>query len=144
MTDGLGNAAKADGSWAAAGKQGPGVTALALLAFLASGEDANFGTYSGHIRLALRSLIGSQDAKSGYIGPTMYHHGFAMLALAETYGAVDEVALWPDGKAPRSIGQAARAGGPVRRSPGEKLNPQNAWRYGPGGRDAPTPRSAGR
>jgi hypothetical protein len=28
------------------------VTALAVLAFLASGEDANFGIYSGHIRKA--------------------------------------------------------------------------------------------
>ena len=60
MRQGLENAARADGSWAAAGKQGAGVTALALLAFLASGEDANFGIYSGHIRKALRSLITSQ------------------------------------------------------------------------------------
>src|ERR1700733_9376856 len=106
MTQGLENAARADGSWASGGKQGAGVTALALLAFLASGEDANFGIYSGHIRKALRSLIRTQGAKTDYIGPSMYHHGFAMLALAEAYGAVDERTLWPDGKAPRSIGQA--------------------------------------
>src|SRR5215469_14111909 len=96
MTQGLENAARADGSWAAAGQQGPGVTALALLAFLASGEDANYGIYSGHIRKALRSLIGAQDADTGYIGPSMYHHGFAMLALAEAYGAVDDRTLWPE------------------------------------------------
>jgi hypothetical protein len=45
MTQGLENAAQADGSWASGGKQGAGVTALVLLAFLASGEDANFGIY---------------------------------------------------------------------------------------------------
>ena len=106
MRQGLENAAQADGSWASAGKQGPGVTALALLAFLASGEDANFGVYSGQIRKALRSLIGAQDANTGYIGPSMYHHGFAMLALAEAYGAVDDRNLWPGEKAPRSVGQA--------------------------------------
>ncbi len=135
MKQGLENAAQADGSWAAAGKQGPGVTALALLAFLASGEDANFGTYSGHIRKALRSLIRAQDANTGYIGPSMYHHGFAMLALAEAYGAVDESRLWPDEKAPRSIGQALELA--VRTAiTAQKKNPNGAWRYSPGGRDA--------
>jgi hypothetical protein len=106
MTDGLENAALADRSWASGGKQGPGVTALALLAFLASGEDANFGHYSGHVRKAIRSVITNQDAKTGYIGPSMYHHGFAMLALAEAYGAVDDRSLWSGEKAPRSVGQA--------------------------------------
>ncbi len=135
MTQGLENAARADGSWASGGKQGAGVTALALLAFLASGEDANFGIYSGHIRKALRSLIGTQDANTGYIGPSMYHHGFAMLALAEAYGAVDERTLWPDEKAPRSVGQALELA--VRAAiTAQKSNPNNAWRYSPGGRDA--------
>lgn len=135
MRQGLENAAQADASWASEGKQGSGVTALALLAFLASGEDANFGTYSGHIRKALRSLIAAQDAKTGYIGPSMYHHGFAMLALAEAYGVVDERTLWPDQKAPRSIGQALELA--VRTAiTSQKSNPANAWRYSPSGRDA--------
>ena len=135
MKEGLGNAAQADGSWASAGKQGAGVTALALLAFLASGEDANFGIYSGHIRKALRSVIRNQNAKTGYIGPSMYHHGFAMLALAEAYGAVDESSLWPDNKAPRSIGQALELA--VRTAiTSQKKNPNGAWRYSPDARDA--------
>ena len=135
MTQGLENAAQADGTWAVGGKQGPGVTALALLAFLASGEDANFGIYSGHIRKALRSLIGTQDANTGYIGPSMYHHGFAMLALAEAYGAVDERTLWPDETAPRSVGQALELA--VRTAiTAQKSNPTHAWRYSPGSRDA--------
>jgi hypothetical protein len=135
MTQGLENAARADGSWASGGKQGAGVTALALLAFLASGEDANFGIYSGNIRKALRNLISTQDPKTGYIGPSMYHHGFAMLALAESYGAVDERSLWQAEKAPRSVGQALELA--VRAAiTAQKLNPTNAWRYSPGAQDA--------
>ncbi len=135
MKQGLENAAQADGSWASEGKQGPGVTALALLAFLASGEDANFGTYSRHIRKALRSMIGAQDANTGYFGPSMYHHGFAMLALAEAYGAVDDRTLWPDEEAPRSVGQALELA--VRAAiTSQNSNPTNAWRYSPSGREA--------
>jgi hypothetical protein len=135
MTQGLENAARADGSWASRGKQGAGVTALALLAFLASGEDANFGLYSGNIRKALRRLVVDQNAKTGCFGPSMYHHGFAMLALAEAYGTVDERSLWPEGKAPRSVGQALELA--VRAAiTSQKSNPANAWRYSPAGRDA--------
>lgn len=135
MRQGLEGAARADESWASAGKQGPGVTALALLAFLASGEDPNFGIYSRHIRKALRSLIGAQDANTGYFAPSMYHHGFAMLALAEAYGAVDDRALWPDEEAPRSIGQALELA--VRAAiTAQKSNPTEAWRYSPSARDA--------
>jgi hypothetical protein len=135
MKAGLENAAQADGSWASGGKQGAGVTALALLAFLAAGEDANFGIYSANIRKALRSVIGTQDANTGYIGPSMYHHGFAMLALAEAYGAVDERNLWFDEKAPRSVGQALELA--VRAAiTAQKSNPTNAWRYSPRARDA--------
>jgi hypothetical protein len=94
------------GDWAGGGEQGPGVTGMAVLALLASGEDANFGLYSSHIRKALRSIINAQDAATGFFGMSMYHHGFATLALAEAYGAVDERNLWPDGKPTRSIGQS--------------------------------------
>ncbi len=81
------------GTWTG-GEQGPGTTGLGLLAFLASGEDPNFGPYSSAIRKSLRSIIRSQDKSTGYMGNSMYHHGFAMLALAEAYGAVDETDLW--------------------------------------------------
>src|SRR3954464_8613977 len=49
------------GDWAG-GQQGPGCTGLAIMVFLASGEDPNFGAYSSQVRRALRSLIGGQDA----------------------------------------------------------------------------------
>ena len=76
------------------------------MVFLACGEDPNFGPYSNHVRRSLRSIIEAQDSATGIMGMSMYHHGFATLALAEAYGVVDERNLWPDGKGPRSIGQA--------------------------------------
>ena len=93
------------GDWTG-GENGPGVTGMALMVFLASGEDPNFGIYSQHVRRAVRSIITSQSADTGYMGSSMYHHGFAMLGLAEAYGAVDERNLWQDGQKQRSIGQA--------------------------------------
>src|SRR5687767_13612965 len=88
------------------GMQGPGITGLALMVFLASGEDPNFGLYSNNVRRAVRSIVSQQDGNTGYFGNSMYHHGFAMLALAEAYGAVDDRQVWADGKKPRSIGQS--------------------------------------
>jgi hypothetical protein len=137
MTVGLDTSASWDDSWARSSEQGPGVTGLALLALLASGEDPNYGIYSGHIRKALRSLIRAQDPSTGYFAPSMYHHGFAMLALAESYGAVDERNLWPDGNGPRSVGQALELA--VRAAiTAQKSNPNGAWRYQPKVTDADT------
>src|SRR5437763_15462666 len=48
------------GDWPG-GQQGPGVTGLGLMVFLASGEDPNFGLYSNNVRRALRSIISGQD-----------------------------------------------------------------------------------
>jgi hypothetical protein len=129
-----------DGGWTG-GQAGPGPNGLALLAFLASGEDPNFGLYSSAIRKGLRNLINSQNAETGYIGSSMYHHGFAMLALAEAYGAVDESDLW-SGTAEkfgsqRSIGEALELA--VRCAiTSQEQNPYGAWRYAPTARDADT------
>ena len=125
------------GDWKGGGEQGPGVTGMAVLALLASGEDPNFGQYSNPIRKGLRSIIQAQDGATGFFGLSMYHHGFAMLALAEAYGAVDGRTLWPDGKGPRSIGQSLELA--VRAAvTSQKGNPSNAWRYAPNGTDADT------
>ena len=70
-----------DGDWKG-GQNGPGVTGMGLMVFLASGEDPNFGIYSNHIRKALRSIISQQTAATGIMGNSMYHHGFATLGLA--------------------------------------------------------------
>ena len=133
----LATAQTQNGDWTGGGEQGPGVTGMAVLALLASGEDANFGLYSNHIRKALRHMIGAQNPNTGIFGMSMYHHGFAMLALAEAYGAVDERSLWPEAKPTRSIGQALELA--VRAAiTSQQRNPNNAWRYQPNGTDADT------
>jgi hypothetical protein len=127
-----------DGSWPSA-QAGPGVTGLCLMCFLASGEDPNFGLYTNPIRKALRNIISGQDPSTGYFGNSMYHHGFAMLALAEAYGAVDERTLWPEGSTERkrSIGQALELA--VRAAvTSQKKNSFGGWRYSPDSNDADT------
>ncbi len=125
-----------EGSWIG-GQSGPGVTGLGLMVFLASGEDPNFGQYSGNVRRAVRSLITEQDGNTGYLGNSMYHHGFGMLGLAEAYGAVDDRRVWPDGKKGRTIGQALELA--VRAAlTSQKNNPLGAWRYSPNDTQADT------
>ena len=126
------------GDWGnSGGEAGPGTTGMALMVFLACGEDPNFGPYSNHVRRSLRNIIEAQDSATGIMGMSMYHHGFATLALAEAYGTVDERNLWPDGKGPRSIGQALELA--VRGAvTSQKKNPIGAWRYSPDARDADT------
>jgi hypothetical protein len=127
------------GDWQVGGQMGPGVTGLCLMTLLASGEDPNFGPYSAQVRAALRSIISSQDGVSGCIGPgNMYHHGFAMLALAEAYGAFDDHNLWTAGEGcSRSVGQALELA--VRCAlASQKQNPLGGWRYSPNAHDADT------
>jgi hypothetical protein len=125
------------GNWPG-GQSGPGVTGMAVMCFLASGEDPNFGQYAGNIRRALRSMISEQNTSTGYFGSSMYHHGFAMLGLAEAYGAVDDRNLWPaGGEKTRSIGESLELA--VRAAvTSQKQNSLGAWRYSPSGSDADT------
>src|SRR5690349_17573431 len=124
------------GDWPG-GQQGAGITGLGLMAFLASGEDPNFGLYSNNVRRAVRSIISNQDGSTGYFGNSMYHHGFAMLALAEAYGAVDDRQVWPDGKPKRTIGAALELA--VRAAlTSQKKNSLGGWRYSPDANDADT------
>jgi hypothetical protein len=134
----------ASGGWKD-GQAGPGVTGMAVMVLLASGEDPNHGPYREPIRKALRSMILSQDANTGFLGggqghDSMYQHGFGMLALAEAYGAVDDRMLWSEaggGGKGRSIGQALELAARCAVTSG-KNNPQGAWRYSPDARDADT------
>jgi hypothetical protein len=120
-----------------------GVIGLAVMAFLSTGEDPNYGPYSKNIRGALRKLVMQQDGTTGYLPNSMYNHGFGMLALAEAYGVVDEELLWSDSpdEVPaakkRSLGQALQLA--VRCAvTSQESNPWKAWRYGPESRDADT------
>jgi hypothetical protein len=131
----------ATGAWKD-GQAGPGVTGMAMMVLLASGEDPNHGPYREPIRRALRSMIAVQDASTGFLGggqghDSMYQHGFATLALAEAYGVVDDRDLWPAGTPGRPIGQALELA--VRCAvTSAKKNPYGAWRYSPDARDADT------
>lgn len=118
----------------------PAPTGMGLMVLLASGEDPNFGPYRVPIRRALRAIINAQDGGVGYIGgegnPSMYHHGFAMLGLAEAYGVVDDRSLWTEpgaqggGGQGRSIGKALELA--VRAAAtANKKNPTGGWHYGP-------------
>jgi len=136
-----------NGDWTD-GQNGPGTTGMAVMAFMASGEDPNFGRYRNHVRRALRSMISAQDGNTGYMGSSMYHHGFGMLGLAEAYGAVDDRDLWngaqSSGRWPpgqlhgrRSIGAALELA--VRAAvTSQKKNSAGAWRYSPDSTDADT------
>ena len=120
-----------DGNW-----QSPyssGITGICLMAFLANGEDPNFGQYRLNVRKAVRAIISSQDATTGYIPNSMYCHGFGMLALAEAYGSVDDSQLWSDVAGlenRRSIGEALELA--VRCAvTAQKNSRQGGWRYTP-------------
>ncbi len=119
------------------GQSGSGVDGICLMAFLASGEDPNYGRWSFQIRRALRHMITSQDGRTGYLPNSMYHHGFATLALAEAYGAVDETAIWQGKKPHRSLAEtldlAIRCA-----STSQKKNRWGGWRYMPDSTDADT------
>jgi len=130
------------------GQAGPGVTGMAVMVLLASAEDPNHGPYRVPIRKALRSMIVSQDPNTGFLAAggghdSMYQHGFAMLALAEAYGAVDDRTLWTEEPAARGPG-AGRLLGPALELAvrcavtSAKKNPLGAWRYSPDARDADT------
>lgn len=126
-----------DGAWTD-GNSGCGVEGICVMAFLASGEDPNFGRWAAPVRRALRHMINQQDEKTGYLPDSMYHHGFAMLALAEAYGAVDESLLWQGGeKKTRPIAVALDLA--IRcAATSQKKNRWGGWRYTPDATDADT------
>lgn len=127
-----------DGSWRSRSEHG--ITGICLMAFLASGEDPNFGAHSQHIKRAVRAIITGQEKESGFLPNSMYHHGFAMLALAEAYGVVDEATLWDGSEAEETRQSIART---LELAIELTVNAQQAnrwggWRYAPNSTDADT------
>ncbi|MCX6997657.1 MAG: terpene cyclase/mutase family protein [Kiritimatiellaeota bacterium] len=115
-----------DGNWS--GQQsGPGITGLALLAILAHGDDPNYGPYAATCRRAVDAILKSQTAGNGYMGSSMYQHGFATLALAEAYGAVNDPRIGPALKKAVDLILTSQA-----------QNRQGGWRYTPTADDADT------
>lgn len=99
-----------------------GVTGLALLAFLGSGNTVNTGKYKAVVRKGLKYLMDIQNAENGCFGEPnshqafLYDHSIATLAMTEGYG----LSKWPMLKEPAQKGinfiHASR-------------NPYKAWRY---------------
>jgi hypothetical protein len=105
----------------------PAVVALSVISMLAHGDDPNNGPYSEAIRRGLDFVLKQMNAATGYIGRSMYNHGFSALALAEAYGQVDDERLGPAlDKAVKLIISS------------QSRNPFNAWRYSPESMDADT------
>ncbi|WP_039962732.1 prenyltransferase/squalene oxidase repeat-containing protein [Rhodopirellula europaea] len=139
----LAKSQRESGDWSEGSYAGPGVTGMAVMTFLASGEDPNYGIYSSNIRRGLISIVNSQDPTSGILGgnsghASMYNHGFATLALAEAYGVVNERLLTTGGKKlDRSLGEALELA--VRGAvTSQKKNSYGGWRYGADAKDADT------
>ena len=132
-----------EGDWTGSinSNEGAAITGMCVMAFLASGEDPNFGKFSDNIRRAVRVMINKQDQQTGYLhGNSMYHHGFGMLALSEVYGVVDDELLWSgasNSENRKLIGEALLLA--VRcATTSQKNNPWHAWRYSPRTTDADT------
>ena len=117
-----------DGSWTDKpyGAE-PAVVALSVIAMLAHGDEPNYGPYAENIRRGLDFVLKQQAKETGYIGRSMYNHGFSTLALAEAYGVVDDARLGP------ALENAVRL---IINS--QDRNPSGAWRYSPESQDADT------
>jgi hypothetical protein len=115
------------GCWEDSTGSEPGVVGLAVLAFLAHGEDPNYGPYAKNIHNGIDFILSEQSPTNGYIGNSMYNHGFATLALAEAYGMVDDPKIAPALKKAVDLILSA-----------QKRNRFHGWRYTPDSRDADT------
>jgi hypothetical protein len=118
----------ADGNWPdkSYGSE-TAVVGLSVVSMLAHGEDPNFGPYAQPILRGLNYILKQMNQQTGYIGRSMYNHGFATLALAEAYGAVDDARLGP--ALTKAVSLIANA---------QSKNPFGAWRYSPESTDADT------
>lgn len=121
----LRQAQRDDGTFAGTYGDDPAAAAFCLMAVLAHGDDPVTGSYAQLAQKALNYILSQQDPESGYIGDSMYSHGFATLALAETYGMLLDDRIGPAlQKAVSLILQA------------QNNNPVGAWRYTPDSTDA--------
>jgi hypothetical protein len=102
-------------------------TGLSILALLAHGDDPNSGPYADAIKHGLDFLVKQQHPDTGFIGGTMYNHGFSTLALAEAYGQVDDDRLGPALEKAIAMSLTSQAN-----------NSEAAWRYSPESKDADT------
>ncbi len=109
----------------AGGQADTGISALALLAMLASGHTHQEGDYRDHVRRGLEFLIRSQRSDGALGGQAAayafaYCHSMSMIALGEAYGMTGD----------------PRLAEPIRRAVAYSVASQNpttgGWRYNPG------------
>jgi hypothetical protein len=85
---------RSDGSFTCTRSGQPGVTSLAVLAFLSRGHTPDSQPYGPLIRAAVRFVLGHQQSNgmiSGYNGERPnYHHAISALMLCEIYGMSDQ------------------------------------------------------
>jgi hypothetical protein len=117
----------ANGAWAPPFGNEPAVVSLCMLSMLAHGEDPNYGPYSDAVHKAIDYILKNQAPDTGYIGTSMYNHGFSTLALAEAYGYVHD----------DRIGPALQKAVDLILS-SQSRNSNSAWRYSPDSPDADT------
>ena len=123
----LAHAQNSNGCWDGPFGGEPAVVGLSMLSILAHGEDPNYGPYKDTIHKALDYILKNQSQDNGYIGTSMYNHGFSTLALAEAYGCVHD----------ERIGPALQKAVDLILS-SQSANPNHAWRYSPESPDADT------
>ncbi len=118
---------RADGTWGDGYGREVGVVGLCVVAMLAHGDDPNYGPYAVNIKRGINYILSNANKGNGYIGGSMYNHGFATLALAESYGMVDDDRIGPILEKAVALLLTSQA-----------KNPHNAWRYSPTSTDADT------
>lgn len=116
-----------DGCWRDRHGRYPGVVGLALMAILAHGDNPNAGPHQSAITRSVQFILKQQDPDNGFIGDSMYNHGFATIALAEAYGAVNHDGLGLALKKATELILTSQA-----------QNPRGGWRYQPESQDADT------
>ncbi len=102
-----------------------GVTALAVLAFMAAGNTHLEGEYRKHVQHGLEFLLRSQARNGNMVGDSkvfaqMYCHGMATLAIAEAYALTGDERLkyWVE----RAVGYTLAT----------QHSTDGGWRYRPG------------
>jgi hypothetical protein len=113
-----------DGSYPGQYGTEPGVVGFALMALLSRGDDPNHGPYVKAVKKCVDYLLKNQG-ENGYIGSSMYNHGFATLGLAEAYGALQDERLGPALKKAVELIISS-----------QDKNQFKAWRYSPEASDA--------
>ena len=97
-----------------------------MLAMFALGDDSIYGPYAKPIKRDLDFILRSHvNAQTGYIGSSMYNHGFSTLALAEAYGAVQDPRIAPALKKAVELILTS-----------QERTPFKAWRSAPESQDA--------